>query len=76
MRYQHEPGESDRNQLAYIVHTANHIALQCDIGGNMDASHYELAPDALDFLALDEEDLAKYKEATIEAVGQITQSMT
>jgi len=76
MRYHHEPGESDRNQLAYIVHTANHIALQCDIGSNADAPLYELAPDALDFLALDEEDLAKYKEATIEAVGQITQSMT
>lgn len=75
MRYHHEPGESDRNQLAYIVHTANHISLQSDIGSHSDAALYELAPDALDFLALDEEDLAKYKAATIEAVGQITQSI-
>jgi hypothetical protein len=76
MRYHHEPGESDNNELAYIVHTANHIALQCEIGSNMDAALYELASDALDFLSLDEEDLAQYKEATIEAVGQITQSLT
>jgi len=76
MRYHHTPGESDRNQLAYIVHTANHIALQCGIGSNMDAALYELAPDALDFLALDEGDLVGYQNATVEAVSQITQSMT
>ncbi len=75
MRYHHAPAESDGNQLAYIVHTANHIAMQCDIGSAADASMYELAPDALEFLSLDEEDLVTYQEGTVEAVNQITQSM-
>ena len=75
MRYHHEPGASDGNQLAYIVHTANHITMQSGIGSSADAALYELDPGALEFLSLDEEDLAGYSEATIEAVNQITQSM-
>ncbi len=75
MRFHHNPGASDGNQLAYIVHTANHIAQQSGIGSSMDAALYMLDPEALAFLSLDEEDLAGYTEATIEAVSQITQSM-
>ena len=76
MRFHHDPGASKGNQLAYIVHTANHIAQQSGIGSSMDAALYELDPGALAFLSLDEEDLSRYNEATIEAVGQITQSLT
>jgi HD-like signal output (HDOD) protein len=75
MRYHHDPGASDGNQLAYIVHTANHIALQSGIGRSMDAALYELDPGALTFLSLDEQDIDNYNQATIEAVNQITQSM-
>lgn len=75
MRFHHDPGASKGNQLAYIVHTANHIAQQSGIGSSLDATLYALAPEALAFLSLDEEDLAKYNDATIEAVNQITQSM-
>ena len=59
MRYHHEPGLSDGNQLAFIVHTANYIAQQCGIGTTKAALSYELDPKALDFLALDGEDLEK-----------------
>ncbi|MGA6926874.1 MAG: HDOD domain-containing protein [Desulfosarcina sp.] len=75
MRYHHEPGASNGNLLAYIIHTANHIAQRSGIGSSMDANLYELDPGALEFLSLDEDDLAGYNDATIEAVGQITQSM-
>ena len=75
MRCHHDPGASNGNQLAYIVHTANHIALQSGIGSNMDATLYELDPGALEFLSLDEEDLTRYSEAMIEAANQITQSI-
>ena len=75
MRFHHDPGASKGNQLAYIVHTANYIAQQSGIGSSMDANLYELDPEAMAFLSLDEEDLARYNEATIEAVSQITQSM-
>jgi HD-like signal output (HDOD) protein len=75
MRFHHDPGASKGNQLAYIVHTANHIAQQSGIGSSMDANLYELDPEALASLSLDEEDLTRYSEAMIEAVGQITQSM-
>jgi HD-like signal output (HDOD) protein len=76
MRFHHDPSASNGNQLAYIVHTANHVAQQSGVGSSMDASLYQLDPNALDFLTLDEEDLERYNEATIEAVNQITQSMT
>ncbi|MBC2712674.1 MAG: HDOD domain-containing protein [Desulfosarcina sp.] len=75
MRFHHDPGVSNGNQLAYIVHTANHIAQQSGIGSSMDAALYELDPGALAYLSLDEEDLTSYNEATIEAVNQITQSI-
>ena len=75
MRFHHDPSGSDGNQLAYIVHTANHIAVQSGIGSSMDAALYELDPEALSVLALDEDDLTAYNDATIEAVNQITQSM-
>ncbi|MFO7715758.1 HDOD domain-containing protein [Desulfosarcina sp.] len=75
MRYHHDPGASNGNQLAYIVHTANHIAQQSGIRGSMDAKQSELNPGALAFLSLDEEDLARYNEATIAAVSLITQSI-
>ena len=75
MRFHHDPVASDGNQLAYIVHTANHIAQQSGIGSSMDAALYELDPGALTFLSLDEDDLADYTEATIKAVNQITLSL-
>jgi HD-like signal output (HDOD) protein len=75
MRFHHEPSASDGNQLAFIVHTANYIAQQCDIGNSPVGSQYELDPEALSFLSLDETDLAAYIKATVEAVSQITQSM-
>lgn len=75
MRFHHEPGASNGNQLAYIVHTANHIAQQSGIGSSMDATLYELDPEALAILALDEDDLIRYNAATIESVNQIVQSM-
>ncbi len=41
----------------------------------MDANLYELDPEALAFLSLDEEDLTTYNQAMIEAVNQIALSM-
>ncbi len=75
MRFHHDPGASDNNQLAYIVHIANHIAHQCDPDSASTNSLDEIDPDSLSFLSLDEADLATYTESTIEAVSQITQSM-
>lgn len=75
IRFHHEPEASDGNQLAFIVHTANYIAQQIAAGGSSTDQSYPLDPAALDFLALDGEDLSGYVEKTAEAVGQITQSL-
>ena len=75
MRFHHEPNAAGGNQLAYIVHTANYIARQIGIGSGMEATLSELDSGSLEFLTLDEEDLTTYRDATIEAVGQITASM-
>ena len=75
IRHHHDPGTSEGNQLAFIVHTANHITLQGVSQSSAITESGTLDPGALDFLALDEEDLTAYLEKTTEAVSQITQSM-
>ncbi len=75
VRYHHDPAASDGNPLAYIVYIANHIARQTGIGGDMGGDRRELDPQTMSFLALDEDDLAAYDQATRAAVNQITQSM-
>jgi hypothetical protein len=75
MRFHHDPAASGGNQLAYIVHTANFVAQRSGIGSSMDADLYELDAEALSFLSLDEDDLERYTQATIEAVSQITDSL-
>jgi HD-like signal output (HDOD) protein len=75
MRFHHEPSQSNGNQLAYIVHLANYVAHDCSIGSGQNSPHKELAPETLSFLSVDEEDLKRYTESTIEAVDQISQSM-
>ena len=75
MRFHHEPGESDGNQLAYIVHLANYVAQQCNLGSRKKANPYELDSGTMSFLSLDEEDLERYIESTIKSVDQISQSI-
>lgn len=75
IRFHHEPLASNDNQLAYIVHTANYIAQQSAASDTTGTESYPLDPKALDFLALDEEDIADYIEKIAESVNQITQSM-
>lgn len=76
MRYHHAPSESNGNQLAFIVHIANHVAHLVDTGDSSEIQQQEgLDPEALSFLSLDESDLAEYVEKTAEALGQITQTM-
>ena len=75
IRFHHEPSQSDGNQLAYIVHTANFVAHQITADAADTGEANPLDPTALDFLALDEEDLTGYIAKTTEAVGQITQSL-
>jgi HD-like signal output (HDOD) protein len=76
IRFHHEPSASDGNQLAYIVHTANFVAHQIAADAADAAEANPMDSTALDFLALDEEDLTGYIEKTTEAVGQITQSLS
>ena len=75
VRFHHDPTASNGNPLAYIVYIANYIARQTGIGGDMGADRSELDPQTLSFLALDEDDLTAYDQATRAAVNQITQSM-
>ncbi len=74
MRYHHHPSESDGNQMAFIIHTANYIAHLVESGSSPELED-TLDPEALPYLSLDESDIVKYVEKTAEAVSQITQSM-
>ncbi|MDL2321673.1 HDOD domain-containing protein [Desulfosarcina sp. OttesenSCG-928-B08] len=75
MRHHHRPSDSDGNQLAFIVHTANYIAMQTELDTRNDARLYTLDSQAMDLLMLDETDLEFYQDAMIQAVAQITESM-
>lgn len=75
MRFHHEPGASDGNQLAYIIHLANFVAQQSNLGNSKEVLPYALDSGAMLFLSLDQEDVERYIESTTKAVEQISQSM-
>lgn len=75
IRYHHHPSRSQENELAYIVHIADSIAMMSGIGAGIDGMNYIIDDKAMDFLKLKEEDLAVILEETVESVDKIAEKM-
>lgn len=53
LQYHHNPSAVRGNELAYIVHAADAIALMSGIGSGIDGMMYQIDPKAMEFLGLD-----------------------
>lgn len=68
IRYHHMPSELEYNELAYIVHASDSIALMSGIGSGIDGMMYRLDGKAMGFLELDNESISMYMAQAVEYV--------
>jgi len=57
IRYHHYPSRSQGNELTYIVHMADGIAMMTGLGLGIDGMMYQFEDNAMEFLELQEQDL-------------------
>ena len=72
IKYHHHPGNSDGNELAYILHMADYIAILCGIGYDSDDILYELEEGTMDHLNITNEDLSEIVLKVTESVNSIS----
>jgi putative nucleotidyltransferase with HDIG domain len=72
IKYHHEPGKSDGNQLAYILHMADFIAITGGIGYDNDDILFELEKGTMDHLNLTNEGMSEMVLKVAESVSQIS----
>jgi HD-like signal output (HDOD) protein len=71
----HYPSESERNELTYIVHMADMIAMMIGIGGGIDGMLYKMDDEAMEFLGFEEEDVDETMHEVLESVEKISEQM-
>ena len=72
IKYHHEPGKSDGNELSYILHMADYIAITGGIGYDNDDILFELEAGTMDHLNLTNEDMSEMVLKVTESVEQIS----
>ncbi|MFZ5569037.1 MAG: HDOD domain-containing protein [Thermodesulfobacteriota bacterium] len=72
IKFHHYPSRSEGNELAYILHLADLIAMQGGIGTGFDAMLYQAEAGALEFLRLDQSDCDSISQQVHESVDKIT----
>ena len=75
IRYHHDPSLSNGDQLSYIVHTADAIAMMSGIGAGIDGMLYQMDNNAFEFLGLVEEDVSEIIVEVVESVQKILDEM-
>ena len=75
MRYHHSPNSAANNQLAYIVHTANYLAIQAGLGTGPAFDNEPLDEEATQTLALKDADLEEISSEIVSAVEKISASL-
>lgn len=73
--YHHEPSRSEGDELAYIVHTADAIAMMSGIGAGFDGMQYALDPQTFSVLHMREEEVNEVMVEIVEAVHRISEQM-
>ncbi len=68
IKYHHNPSRLQVNELAYIVHTADAIAMMSGIGAGIDGMMYQIDNMAAEFLELDNTRISKFMAETVEYV--------
>jgi len=75
IRYHHCPAQSNGNQLAYIVHMADVIALMSGMGAGIDGLQYHLDQGAMTTLGITSDDMNTIMVQVVEAVQAISADM-
>lgn len=75
IRYHHVPTDSDGNPLAFIVHTADALAMMSGMGAGIDGMQYHVDEEALNFLRLQEEEVGEIITGLVESVQEISVDM-
>ena len=68
----HQPGNSDGNELSYILHMADYIAILSGIGYDGDDILYELEEGTMDYLDFTNEDISDTVLKVTESVNKIS----
>jgi HD-like signal output (HDOD) protein len=75
MRFHHAPDAAGNNQLAYIVHTANYLAIQAGLGTGPAFDNEPLNDEAVRFLTLKDADLEEISAEIVSSVEKISASL-
>jgi HD-like signal output (HDOD) protein len=73
IRHHHDPAPSDGDQLSFIVHMADAIAIMSGIGAGIDGLLYAIHPEAPKVLRLKGEDVSEIMGAIADFVDKTTQ---
>ncbi len=76
MRYHHSPEDANGNQLAHIVHLANHIAEMAGYGGGPGFDGMPASEESLKNLRLKQEDLDQMATEVTTAVEEIINTLS
>jgi putative nucleotidyltransferase with HDIG domain len=72
IKYHHQPGNSDGNELCYILHMADYVAILSGIGYDRDDVLYELEEGTMDYLNITNEDVSEIVLKVTESVNKIS----
>jgi HD-like signal output (HDOD) protein len=75
IRHHHNPSESNGNQLTYIVHMADAIAMMSGLGAGVDGLQYYMDQEVVAMLGLKPTDLSTIMTEMVEAVQTIAKDM-
>jgi len=68
IKYHHDPSRAKDNDLAYIVHLADTIAMMTGLGLGMDGMTYQLDPKAMQITGIKENDIGSIMADVLESV--------
>lgn len=68
IRYHHSPSESEGDELCYIIHMADAIAMMTGLGVGMDGMQYEMDPKAMEILDIDQDEVSDFMTQVLESV--------
>lgn len=75
IKFHHYPSRSKGNELAYILHMADFIAIMNGFGTGIDSPLYQVEEGTMEYLTLQDKDIDDLKQDVLESVEKISQDM-
>lgn len=75
IKFHHEPASSDGDELAYILHVADGIAMMVDIGTGVDDVLYRLDDTSREALDLKDEEISEIMTEVFQSVNEVEQQI-